>query len=181
MKSENTLRTEVGKLNDKLLNLNSEIMSTRSMLKKTEDEHEITKKQLKDSFSGMFPSPHIFLEGEQAALLTGEHDESVSEKSENDEILVEHYESNIADQIMIDQLQAEKEKLENENEQYRNRIQTLMIEVETQKLSKKLGLSEELDSRHGSLKSNLTKYQSKEMHQPAFDSVNSEDEDVHSN
>ena len=52
-----------------------------------------------------------------------------------------------------------------------------MIEVETQKLSKKLGLSEDgFDSRHNSVKSNLAKYASREMHAPAFDSVNSEEE-----
>ena len=71
-----------------------------------------------------------------------EGDENSQKESNSENSEQEYYESNIQDQILIDQLQAEKTKLENENEQYRNKIQSLMIEVETHKLSKKLGLSE---------------------------------------
>ena len=57
IKSEMTMKSEINKLNNTIFNLNSEIQSTRSILRKTEDAHAATAKLLDKTVT--YQSPHI--------------------------------------------------------------------------------------------------------------------------
>ena len=57
------MKEEISKLNNTVFNLNSEVISVKSSLKKTEDEHAKTKELLSQRNS--FMSSHAFIEDDE--------------------------------------------------------------------------------------------------------------------
>ena len=126
------MKEEISKLNNTVFNLNSEVLTVKSSLKKTEDEHAKTKELLSQRNS--FLSSHALIVDDDERIqdvqieeFEGSQDEIQSdEQHDNDE---EEQNTRIAELIQFERLQAEKEELQNLNEMYLNKIQRLEVDL----------------------------------------------------
>ena len=137
------MKEEITKHNNTIFNLNSEVLSVKSSLRKTEDEHAKAKELLSQRNS--FQSAHVFIEADERIqdveveeIEDGQEWPESGEQLQQDELL---HDTKMAELIQFERLQAEKEELQNLNDMYLNKIKRLEIELAAQAISKKLGIA----------------------------------------